>query len=144
MTSLYEAGVPAHCPPSSSEHKAATLFRICMASTPDAEDYTSHAQSTKKGKKLRAKSALKANPMDCLPCGLSVWLSEEDMRHACAALPFTEGKYIFKSEVSANEGKVQATGANEHHTYWPLASTDLLSRAQLAFGPVIRDNLDVA
>ena len=144
MTAEYQAGVPPHCPPPGSENKAATLCRVCAKSPPDAEDYTSHAQSASKRKKAMTKSAMARDPNDCRPSGLSVWLSEKAMRHACKVFPFTEGKFVFKTAVTADEGKLQLTGENEHHTYWAVASTDLRARAKLAFGPVDRSTVDVA
>lgn len=124
-----------------AETKAATLYRICAANPPDAEDYTSHFQSSNVGKKRRAISALQRDPNDCKPSGLSIWLSESAMKHACRVFAFTEGKFIFTAVVDADEGKVQCTGDNDHHTYWPCATTDLHSRATLAFGPVVRASI---
>ena len=144
MASEFQAGVPAHCPPAEAEAKAGTLFRVCAKNPPDAEDYTAHIRSSNKGKQARAKSALNRDPNDCKPSGLSVWLSESAMRHACKVFKFTEGKFIYKTEVGENDGKVQPTGDNEHHTYWPYSATDLQSRAVFAFGPVNRATVDVA
>lgn len=139
----YEAGVPAHCPPHGAEETAATLYRVCANNPPDADDYASHLNSKHADKRRRAARKLARNPGDCTPSGLSVWLTEKAMRHACKVFPFTEGRYIFTTDVDATEGKLQLTGAEEHHTYWPRSSTKLVDRAKFAFGPVDRATVDV-
>ena len=143
LTIEYEDGVPAHCPPAKAEGIAATLYRICGASPPDAEDYTSHVRSTSLRKVRQAQAALKRDPQDCTPSGLSVYLTEKDIRHACKLFPFAQGAFVYITNVNANEGVLLPTRSAEHYTYWPRASTKLGDRAKLAFGPVDRATVDV-
>ena len=139
----YDPGVPTHCPPKEAEERDAVLYRICATNPPSPDDYASHLNSKHQNKRELAARKLKRNPSDCSPSGLSVWITEVDMRHACAAFAFAEGRYVFTTEVKANEGKLQPTSEHEHHTYWPQASTNLVSRATLAFGPVDRATVNV-
>lgn len=143
LTTKYEDGVPAHCPPAQAQEQDCTLYRVCASNPPEADDYASHLNSKHADKRRRAERKLKRDPNDCTPSGLSVWLTEKAMRHACKVFPFTEGRFVYKTDVKADEGKVLLTGAEEHHTYWPRSSTKLLDRAIFAFGPIDRATVDV-
>ncbi|MBD8735712.1 hypothetical protein [Sphingomonas sp. CFBP 13706] len=123
---------------------AVILYRICENSPPSAEDFTSHVSSAVKRKIAQAKAALKRNPKDCDPSGLSVFLTEQRIRHACSVFRFAEGAYVYTIKVETDEGVIQPTRSDGHFTYWPLKSTKLKDRAQLAFGPVDRATVYVA
>ena len=136
MKSKFQAGVPLHCPPADASSKATTLYRFCKESTAVGEDFTSHMNSRDKNKRDIANKRIKRDPTDCKPSGLSVYTAEKDILYACKFLDFTWGKYIFAVEVADDEGRLKQTGDYEHHTYWPLDSVDLLSRAKFVCGPI--------
>lgn len=144
MKVAYKAEVPPHCPPLKAEDRPATLFRVCKSNPPTEDDFTSHAASDDGNKQRLAKRKLEQNPDDCGPFGLSVWVSEKSMRHACKALKkLTRGRFVFKADVIAGEGMLMLTGEDEHHTYWPRRATNLHSRAYFGFGPVNPDTINV-
>ncbi|MDY1010337.1 hypothetical protein [Sphingomonas sp. CFBP9019] len=143
LTIVYDANVPDHCPPAGAEDRDVTLFRVCKTNPPKSEDYVSHINSKDKNKNAIAARKLKIDPKDCDPSGISVWITEKSMRHACKVFRFTQGRFVFKTDVVAGEGMLMLTGEEEHHTYWPKNFVNLYARAYFGFGPVDRANVDV-
>jgi hypothetical protein len=121
----FRAGTPAGCPGDAAKEFTGTIFRACATNPPTDEDFTSHAHSTKAWKRK------KANPTDCSHWGLSVWVSAEDVRHACTLFSWLRCKVIFRGQIRPVDGRLAQTGTIPHHTFWPYDKIDLISRFQL-------------
>lgn len=109
----FRPGTPDYCPGDGAKETTAVLFRACDSDPPTAEDFTSHAHSTKPGKRQ------KADPKLCISWGLSVWVSEEDVKHALALHRWLKRKRIFKGKIDPPDGQLAQTGTPPHHTFWP-------------------------
>lgn len=127
---MFKANLPSHCPGADASEQEATLYRVCRENPPSVEDFTPHNESDVP-QKLR-----KADPENCKGWGLSVWTSEEEMRHARdTVMPWMRRHYVFKSDVAPNDGRLSNPDDNGHHTYWPYERTDLRARAQHVMSP---------
>lgn len=124
--SNFVAGTPAHCPGNAADEVDAVLFRACDTVPPTLEDVTSHAHSVLPRKNRKAK------PEECRSWGLSCWHSLDDVRHDMKLFEeWLPKKHIHKFSVRKSDGRLEQTGRPTHHTYWPYAGVNLLSRMLL-------------
>lgn len=106
------------------------MFRACRENPPSEEDYRPHNESDVPQKKRIA------DPNNCAGWGLSVWTDEDELKHAREHLmPWMKRCFIFRSDVTAQEGRLSAPGDNGHYTYWPYQQTDLRVRADIFLNP---------
>ena len=127
---MFRANLPAHCPGDEAYEQAATLYRVCRSNPPTDEDYRPHNESTVPQKQRMA------DPLKCAPWGLSVWVSEAEIRHARNhVMPWMQRQYVYSCAVNDDEGRLSAPGSNGHHTYWPYENTDLRARSVLVMTP---------
>jgi hypothetical protein len=83
-------------------------------------------------------SGSNCNRSDCLAWGLSVWLTEEDVKHALSVFAFMRKWHIFRGEIKKSDGTMlhtESAGQPNHHTFWKKSSVDLTSRFTLAMAP---------
>ena len=62
--------------------------------------------------------------------GLSVHTQRGDTEHA-RKLPSLRGRLICRLSLGAGSGRILPTGRPSHHTWWPLAGYDVLSRCSV-------------
>jgi hypothetical protein len=121
----FKPGTPSHCPGSEAFECETTIYRACDTNPPTEEDFISHSHSQQTRKKQRAVDS------KCLSWGLSVWVSEEDARHARELHDWLKRKFLVRCNVSQVDGQIAQTGHAPHHTFWPYDDVDLLNRASL-------------
>ena len=124
MTGKFPGSFPDGCPTDGAQVDA-TIFRGCEENPPSDEDFTPHALSAVSKKKKRGERA------GCAGWGLSVWVSEEDAKHAQELFDWAARWHIFKGDVTADDGKLAPTPSNSqanHHTFWCFEGVCLKDR----------------
>jgi hypothetical protein len=117
----YREPLPEGCPPAAAEEIAAPreVFRLVRNSPPKLEDF-------------RSQRAEKPNATfqvtECQSRGLSVFAERQDSERALK-LPTLRGRLICRLRLEAGAGPIQQTGRPSHHTWWPLATFDILSHS---------------
>jgi hypothetical protein len=104
----FPAHFPERCPPKTSSEAKGDLFRFVANKPPQATDFVSHHLLGKKYDKEK----------HCEACGLSVLVSEADVKQFLRATPSFRKKYVAKGRVSPDWGKIAQTGKFSHHTWW--------------------------
>jgi hypothetical protein len=99
---------PEQCPPDTASDVRGELFRFVTHKPPDASDFVSHYSLGKKFDKGKL----------CQACGLSVLLTEADVKECLKTSPFFRKKYIARGRVAPEWGKIAQTGKGAHHTWW--------------------------
>lgn len=133
MAGKFPPAFPAGCPKGGAEVEG-DLYHGCESNPATPEDFTPHAMSSRPRKQAMAKTG------GCIAWGLSVWVSEDDARHAQELFPLWAAKWhIFKGRVTAVDGQLAHTPTNQqsnHHTFWCYDGVDLLPRFVPALPPL--------
>ena len=118
---LYRESLPPGCPPDEAREIAssAAVFRLVRTHPPTADDFRSQ-RAEKPFQKFHGVS-------ECHARGLSVFSRREDSQRALK-LPALRGRSICRVQLESGAGSIQQTGRRSHHTWWPLAEFDILSR----------------
>lgn len=114
--------LPPGCPPVESREITSDLvvFRIIRAETAANDDF--HSQQF-----LQPQAKFNVSP--CRARGLSV---NTTLDHAVSLLklPKLSGGTVCRIRLRAGTGRIQQTGRWSHHTWWPLASFDILAACE--------------
>ena len=120
----YREQLPEGCPPDEAEeiNTRREVFRLVRNRTPTEEDFRSQ-RAERPGYAFRGVT-------ECQARGLSVHTERGDTERALK-LPSLRGRFICRLQLEAGAGRIQQTGAPSHHTWWPLADFDILSRCSV-------------
>jgi hypothetical protein len=119
----YREPLPEGCPPEAADEIAASreVFRLVRSNPPTVDDFKS--QRAEKPEAVFQVS-------ECQACGLSVFTERRDSERALK-LPKLRGRLICHLELEAGAGRIQQTGRPSHHTWWPLATFDILAHCEM-------------
>lgn len=117
----YRESLPPGCPPEGAREitSSSSVFRLVRTSPPTADDFRSQ-RAEKPSHEFRGMS-------ECHARGLSVFSRRDDSQRALK-LPALRGRLICRVQLESGAGSIQQTGRPSHHTWWPLAEFDILSR----------------
>ena len=117
----YRESLPPDCPPDEAREitSPATVFRLVRTHPPTADDFR-FQRAEKPFHQFHGVS-------ECHARGLSVHSSWKDSQRALK-LPSLRGRLICRVQLESGAGRIQQTGRRSHHTRWPLAEFDILSR----------------
>ena len=117
----YRESLPPGCPPDGAREitSSAAVFRLVRTNPPTADDFRSQ-RAEKPTREFHGVS-------ECRARGLSVFSRREDSQRALK-LPALRGRLICRVQLESGAGSMQQTGRPSHHTWWPLAEFDILSR----------------
>ena len=120
----YREQLPEACPPDEAEEirTRVEVFRLVRNAPPSDEDFRS--QREEKPDRVFHRVT------ECQARGLSVHTDRGDSERALK-LPNLRGRLICRLQLDAGAGRMQQTGAPSHHTWWPLADFDILSRCSV-------------
>ena len=120
---IYRDPLPDGCPTSESKIVAEEIdvYRLVKQIPPTLNDFLS--QRTEKPNGTFRVS-------ECQACGLSIFMERQD----CAKmqkLPALRGRHLCRVQLTEGAGRVQKTGQNSHHTWWPFRNFDILSHCEV-------------
>ena len=117
----YRESLPPGCPPDAAQEISApaAVFRLVRADPPTADDF----RSQRAEKPFRQFHGV----TECHARGLSVFSRRDDSQRALK-LPALRGRLICRVQLESGAGSLQQTGRRSHHTWWPSADFDVLSR----------------
>ena len=117
----YRESLPPGCPPDEAREitSSEAVFRLVRTYPPTADDFRSQ-RAEKPFQEFHGVS-------ECHAWGLSVFSRREDSQRAMK-LPALRGRLICRVQLESGAGSIQQTGRRSHHTWWPLADFDILSR----------------
>lgn len=119
----YREPLPEGCPPDAAEEIATprTVFRLARTNPPTLDDFRSQ----------RAEKPERVFPCvtECQARGLSTFADRRDLEARALKLPYLRGRLICRVSLQAGAGRIQQTGQPSHHTWWPLATFDILSHS---------------
>ena len=117
----YRESLPPGCPPDAAQEIAspASVFRLVRTDPATADDFRSQ-RAEKPFHQFRGVT-------ECHARGLSVFARREDSQRALK-LPALRGRLICRVQLESGAGSLQQTGRPSHHTWWPSADFDILSR----------------
>lgn len=116
----YREPLPAGCPPDEAEeiNSPRCMYRLIANAQPTEDDF----KSQRAMKKQRQSSGIS----ECLARGLSIFPTI-DASKKVLMLPNFRGYKICRLCLDDGAGKIQQTGLRGHHTWWPLATYDILA-----------------
>jgi hypothetical protein len=119
------------CPPSDAKFYKGTIWRGVKNPPISEEDFKSHAE----------RNAPNCDRGNCEHWGLSIWISEEAVKHARELHPKMIGQrwHIAAGDVNASDGKIMATpsdGQPDHHTFWKYHGHSILSKFKIVMPPL--------
>jgi hypothetical protein len=103
---------PKQCPPTTASQIRGEIFRFVSNKPPTADDFLSHYL-------LYGKDRFSADKV-CQAHGLSVLLTEEDIKKARRIVPAFRKKHVAKGRPAADWGMLAQTEGRipNHHTWW--------------------------
>ena len=118
----YRESLPPGCPPDEAREitSSEAVFRLVRTHPPTADDFRSQ-RAEKPLQKFHGVS-------ECRARGLSVFSRREEALQRALKLPSLRGRLICRIQLKSGAGSIQQTGRRPHHTWWPLAEFDILSR----------------
>jgi hypothetical protein len=116
----YRDSLPASCPPDAAEEIAApwVVYRLVRTDPPTPNDFLSKRQENP--------SKVVPGVTECQMCGLSVFVDKQDVVAKALKLPHLKNRKICQVMLTAGAGRIQQTFQASHHTWWPLATFDIL------------------
>lgn len=121
---MFREPLPIGCPPEAARDitEALNVFRLVRTNPPTEDDFRSQ-RAEKPGHVF-------TRITECQACGLSVHTQRGDSESA-RKLPSLRGRLICQLSLGAGSGRILQTGRPSHHTWWPLAGYDVLSRCSV-------------
>lgn len=121
MSSISRVSVShAECPPPDSDDANGVVFR-CFKNDPPRERDMQTAEEQGR--------LLGADP--CMRRAISTFRSQEDAEHQARLFRRWKRRFIAKAVLSAEHGKIKATGEPTHTSWWPSANLTQSDRAAL-------------
>lgn len=116
----YREPLPDGCPPEAAEEIVASreVFRLVRNNPPALDDFRS--QRAEKPQAVFQVS-------ECQARGLSVFADRRDAEAKALKLPRFRGCLVCRVTLQAGAGRIQQTFQPSHHTWWPLATFDILA-----------------
>ena len=117
----YSESLPCGCPPDSAEDilEPLNVFRLVRTNPPTENDFRSQ--------RWEKPDQTFAGISECQARGLSVHLDKHDSANA-RKFPTLRDRLICRLSLGPGAGRIQQTGRPSHHTWWPFADYDVLSR----------------
>ena len=117
---IFPEELPGNCPPAAVEEIVGRwdVNYLVRTDPPTADDFRSQ----------RAEKPIHHFRDECRARGLSVHSDPHDSEQA-RRLPTLQGRLICRLHLDAGAGELLQTGRPSHHTWWPLASYDVLAVA---------------
>ena len=114
--------LPDHCPPEGAEEisKPSQVYRLVRTDPPTECDFRSQREENP-NRQFR-------DITECQVRGVSVFTDRKDAEERASRLPRFRGYFICRVHLEEGAGYIQKTGQGSHHTWWPLADFDILSR----------------
>jgi len=119
----YLEKLPEGCPPAGAEqvNSERDVFRLIRKLPPCQDDFRSQ-----RAENPRAIFSV----TECQARGLSVFADRLDCEQA-RKLPALKRRLVCRVQLVTGAGNLLKTGGRSHHTWWPLAEYDILSRCQV-------------
>ena len=120
----YREPLPDGCPPEEAEDvsEPRVVFRLVRNRPPTDDDFRSQ-RAEKPNRRF-------AGVSECRARGLSVHGELRDSKKAMK-LPAHKGKHICLVRLDTGAGRIQKTGRDSHHTWWPYAGFDIVGNRSL-------------
>lgn len=99
------------------------VFRLVKTRPATQEDFRSQ--------RAERPSATFKNVTECQALGLSVFTERSDAVEKARRLPKFRGFQVCKVRLAAGAGRIQQTFQPSHHTWWPLATFDILAHCEM-------------
>lgn len=119
----YRDSLPIECPPDAADEitTTRTVFRLVRTDPPTSADFLSQRQEKPQQKF--------PGVTECQACGLSVFEDRRDAEAKALKLQHLKNRKICRVTLNAGAGRIQPTFQRSHHTWWPLASFDILAHS---------------
>lgn len=119
----YREELPDSCPPDEAQtiETDRDVFRLVRGVQPTFNDFQSQRAERPNGT---------FNTSECQARGLSVFSDRRDCEKALK-LPALRGRFTCQVRLVPGSGKILQTGRRSHHTWWPFAEFDILSRCSV-------------
>lgn len=100
------------CPPEDASDASGTVYRFVTEKSIDPEEFRSYHETGER-----------PNGQACQRCGMSVYRKAAEvrslLRHLWKNYPGRNyGPHLVKRLLAPSDGKIKATGAQGHHTWW--------------------------
>jgi len=120
----YREPLPEGCPPAEAEEVNAerVVYRLVRGHPPGLDDFRSQRAERPQGV-FRGVS-------ECLARGLSVHSQRADSEKT-RKLPRFKNSFVCRLRLANGAGRIQPTFQPSHHTWWPLASFDILGHSEV-------------
>lgn len=115
--------LPWDCPPPAAEEILAPrdVFRLVRKNPPSNRDFASQRQ-LKPGRDFFGVT-------ECQARGISIHANRLDSKRILQGI--LKGRLICRVRLGAGAGYILQTGSDSHHTWWPFADYDILSRCKV-------------
>ena len=120
----YREQLPKGCPPDDAIEIAAIreVFRLVRTDPPSDDDFRSQRAE---------KPNVRFGVDECRARGVSVY-SEKDACAKQTKLPYLRGRIVCRVHLENGASRIQRWGAEAaHHTWWPLASYNILAHCSV-------------
>ena len=116
----YRESLPEGCPPDTADEIAAPreIFRLVRSNPPTLDDFRSQ-RAEKPGREFPGVT-------ECQACGVSVYGEKKDCEKLFK-LSHMRNRKLCRVRLDAGAGRIQQTFQSSHHTWWPLATFDILT-----------------
>ena len=116
--------LPEGCPPDGAEEIAAQrdVFRLVRSNPPTLEDFRSQREERP--------NAVFHGVTECQARGLYVY-ADRLVSQKATKLPRLRGRAVCRVTLEAGAGRILQTGGPSHHTWWPLATFDILAHCEM-------------
>ena len=116
--------LPEGCPPVAADEIAETryVFRLIRSTLPNESDFQSQ--------QVERPDRTFEGVDECRVRGLSVYARLQDAEKRLK-MPKMRGRKVCRVRLNAGAGFIQQTGRDSHHTWWPYAAYDILSRCEV-------------
>ena len=117
--------LPDGCPPSEAHEVVdeRIVFRLVFTNPPAGDDFRSQRAE-------RPDAVFPPRITECVARGVSVHTERKDSEKA-RRLPRFRRALICGVRLTASAGHIQQTFQPSHHTWWPLATFDILAHCQV-------------
>lgn len=122
----YREPLPEGCPPSEATEivNERVVFRLVATNPPTGDDFRSQRAE-------RPSAIFPAGISECLARGLSVHSERKDSEKLRLLPRFKRRSLLCRIRLKAGAGRIQQTFQPSHHTWWPLASFDIMAECEI-------------
>ena len=121
---MYREALPKNCPPPDAQEieSERIVYRLVRNNPPTEDDFRSQ--------RLEHPESNFRNITECQARGLSVFADLEETR-SVSERPGFQGAMTCQITLASGAGKIILTGRKSHHTWWPLASFNIIAHSRM-------------